>query len=186
MRAARVKRETRETRVEVEVCIDGRGRCRVSTTVPLLDHMLSTLCVHSHLDLSVEARGDLVHHIIEDTSIALGKAIGEALGDRSKLRRFGYARVPMDEALAEAAIDLATRPYAVVDLKTESIEGVEASLISHFISSLAFNIPATIHVSVVYGCSSHHKVEAAFKALALALREAWTPTGYTASTKGVC
>jgi len=187
LRSGLVERKTLETNIKVELKIDGSGICRVNTPVPFLNHMLRTLCVHSMMDLTVEANGDLTHHIVEDVALVLGRALGEALGDRTGIKRFGYARVPMDETLAEAAVDLIKRPYAVVDLKlsSESIEGLESKLMVHFIRSLAYSIPATIHVNVIYGFDDHHKVEAAFKALALALREAWSITGSLTTAKGV-
>ncbi len=187
MRRGFYERKTLETNVKVELNIDGTGKCYIDTPIPFLNHMLRTLSVHSLMDLTVHAKGDLIHHIIEDVAIVLGKALGEALGDRNGIRRFGYMKVPMDDTLAEAIVDLIKRPYAVVNLNLSNsiLEGIESNLFIHFIRSLAFSIPATIHVNVIYGFDDHHKVEASFKALALALREAWTLTGTLTTTKGV-
>lgn len=187
MRKGVAERKTLETHVRVELRLDGSGIHNVKTPIPFLNHMLKTLCIHSLMDLTVEAKGDLVHHIVEDTALVLGRALGMALGDRTGIKRFGYIRVPMDDSLAEAAVDLIGRPYAVVDLKLtcESIEGLNSKLMVHFIRSLAYSIPATIHVNVIYGFDEHHKVEAAFKALAVALREAWTIIDFPTTTKGV-
>ncbi len=170
-------RSTAETEVEVSVVLDGRGSAEVSTGLRFLDHMLVTLACHSRSDLKVKARWDLVHHGVEDVAIALGRAIGEALGDREGIRRFGHAVVPMDESLALAAVDLVRRAHASVNLgidPSERIEDVPGEDLHHFVWSLAMNIPAVVHVEVLRGANAHHKVEAAFKALALALREAWS------------
>ena len=170
-------RSTAETTVEVSVVLDGRGSAEVSTGLRFLDHMLATLAHHSRSDLKVKARWDLVHHGVEDVAIALGRAIGEALGEREGIRRFGHAVVPMDESLALAAVDLVRRAHASVNLgldPPERIEDVSVEDLHHFFWSLAMNIPAVVHVEVLRGFNSHHKVEAAFKALALALREAWS------------
>jgi len=182
-----VSRETLETRVRVRVRLRGTGKFEIRTTIPFLDHMLKTLALHSLMDLYIDAEGDLHHHIAEDVAITLGQAIGRALGKREGLRRFGYAKVPMDESLAEAAVDLISRPFAVVNLNLSagSIEGFDAKLLVHFIRSFACSIPATVHVNVIYGEDDHHKAEAAFKALALALRDAWSKVNFPTTVKGV-
>ncbi len=170
-------RTTAETEVEVSIVLEGRGSAEVSTGLRFLDHMLVTLAHHSRSDLKVRARWDLVHHGVEDVAIALGRAIGDALGDREGIRRFGHAVVPMDESLALVAVDLVRRAHASVNLglnPTERTEDVPVEDLNHFFWSLATNVPAVVHVEVLRGVNAHHKVEAAFKALALALRDAWS------------
>ena len=174
MREAEYFRKTSETEVNVKVKINGVGSASVSTGISFLDHMLRSLAAHSLIDLNVEARGDLSHHVIEDVAICLGEAIRKALGDAAGIRRFGYAIVPMDCSLAFAAIDLSNRPYFKIDLKLEGsrVEDMRREDIYHFLETLANSLKANIHVWVQYGFNDHHKVEAAFKALALSLRQA--------------
>ena len=135
--------------------------------------MLRVFAIHSGIDLEIEAEGDLVHHIVEDTAVCLGKAISNALGKREKLKRFGYAIVPMDDSLVIVAVDLKERPYCVIkmDLK-DRIEDISSEDMLHFFNSLADNLRAAIHIHELCGTNSHHKIEAAVKALALSIREA--------------
>jgi len=174
LRIGRVSRKTAETSIDVEVNLDGEGISDVSTGVKFLDHMLVSLATHSLIDMKVKAEGDLTHHILEDVAICLGEAVLKALGEARGIRRFGSAIVPMDCSLAFAAIDLSRRPYVKVDLKLrgKKIEDMPCENIIHFIESLTNALRANIHVWVEYGSNDHHKVEAAFKALALSLREA--------------
>jgi imidazoleglycerol-phosphate dehydratase len=174
MREAEYFRKTSETEVNVKVKVNGVGSASVSTGISFLDHMLRSLAAHSLIDLNIEARGDLSHHVIEDVAICLGEAIRKALGDAAGIRRFGYAIVPMDCSLAFAAIDLSNRPYFKIDLKIEGsrVEDMRREDIYHFLETLANSLKANIHVWVQYGFNDHHKVEAAFKALALSLRQA--------------
>lgn len=176
-RTAKVNRETKETRIFVNVNLDGSGKAEVETPVSFLNHMLRSLATHGMLDLTVKAEGDLTHHIIEDVALGLGQALREAIGDAEGITRFGAASVPMDESLAVAAVDISGRPYCVVDLKTVGcrIEDMASEDAAHFIESLASTLMATIHIKVQYGANDHHKVEAAFKSLALALRQAISP-----------
>jgi len=162
--------------VKASVEIDGSGESIVKSGVPLVDHLIVTLATHSLMNIQVEAAGDLVHHVVEDAAIVLGAAISEALGNRNGIMRFGYALVPMDEALAIASVDLVRRSSSSVDLKITGphIEEVPSQDLTHFLSSLATSLEATLHVRVQYGENDHHKVEAAFKALALSLRQACT------------
>jgi imidazoleglycerol-phosphate dehydratase len=173
-RVAETVRTTRETRVAATVDIDGTGATRVKTAVPFLDHLLVTLGTHSLIDVEVEATGDLTHHIVEDVALTLGNALSKALGNREGIMRFGAAVVPMDEASAIASVDLARRPFSVIELelKDSAIEGLKSEDTSHFLASLATSLEANLHVKVLYGGNDHHKVEAAFKALALSLRQA--------------
>ncbi len=173
-RSAEVTRKTRETDISVRVTIEGTGKSEAKTGVGFLDHMLHSLSTHSLMDVTVRAKGDLQHHIVEDVAITLGKAIGKALGDRVGIRRFGDALVPMDDGLALAAVDLVKRPYSVLDLKLERvmIEDAPREDLVHFFSSIAQALEATVHIKVLEGSNDHHKFEAAVKAFALALREA--------------
>jgi len=174
LRIGKFFRKTKETEVEVSVNLDGAGTANINTEIEFLNHMLRSLATHSLIDITVHARGDLVHHIMEDTAIGLGEAILRALGDGEGISRFGYAIVPMDCSLAFAAVDLSRRPYVKVDLKLEGkmIEDMPCENIIHFIESLAISLRANVHVWVQYGLNDHHKAEAAFKALALSLRQA--------------
>lgn len=181
MRRARVNRTTKETRIKAALELDGSGRAKISTGIGFLDHMLTALAHHGHFDLSLECKGDLHvddHHTAEDCALVLGQAFKEALGDKKGVRRFGCACVPMDEALARAVVDLSGRPFAGVNLKLRreytGRTGAEISSenLSHFISSLASSGLMTLHVDVLKGENDHHKAEAAFKALALALNKA--------------
>ncbi len=174
MRRQEFRRETSETVVSVELNLDGTGEGAIETPLAFFNHMLGSLAIHSLIDMKVEAQGDLSHHIIEDAAIAIGSAIKGALGDGKGITRFGYARVPMDCSLASCALDIGGRPYAVVDLGTDGarVEDTVAEDLTHFLETLATAMGANIHVKVEYGRNDHHKVEAAFKALALSLRQA--------------
>lgn len=174
MRTGKTERKTRETRISVEVNLDGSGKSDVETSIAFLSHMLASLATHSMMDIKVRAEGDLKHHIAEDTALCLGSAIKQALNESEAISRFGSATVPMDCSLATAAVDLGNRPYWVVDLGTKGpiIEDMPSEDIAHFLESLAASLRANIHVRVEYGANDHHRVEAAFKALALSLRQA--------------
>jgi imidazoleglycerol-phosphate dehydratase len=189
-RTARISRSTGETRVDVTIDLDGTGRTDVSTGVPFFDHMLDQLGRHGRLDLVVRTDGDLevdAHHTVEDTGIALGQALAEALGDKAGVERFGDATVPVDEALVRAAVDLSGRPYLVYDADTpvELVGTYETTLTKHFFESVVANARITLHVQKLAGEGSHHIQEAVFKAVAVALRRAVTITGTgVPSTKG--
>ena len=193
-RTGRVDRVTKETSILVELDLDGSGMTEVSTGVPFFDHMLAQLGKHGCLDLTVRAEGDIeidAHHTVEDTSIALGTALKEALGDKSGITRFGNALVPLDETLVQAAVDLSGRPYVVhsePDGLAPLIGIYDTSLTRHIWESMAFSAGICLHVAVMYGRNPHHIVEAQFKAVARALRAAATPdprAGGIPSTKGV-
>lgn len=175
-RKARIVRETKETSVTVEVNIDGSGNAKAKTDIPFIDHLIVSVGKHSMIDISLAGKSNdgIVHHLAEDVAIALSQTIDKALGDRSRIVRFGGAMVPMDEALAYVAIDLVKRQYHRADLKLErnSIEGVPREDLEHFVRSLLQNLNACTHMIVEYGDNDHHKVEAALKAFALALRAA--------------
>ena len=193
-RRARYVRQTGETTVEVSVDLDGQGRAGADTGVPFLDHMLAQLGRHARFDLRVEAKGDLevdAHHTVEDTGIALGQALAGALGDKSGVRRFGDAVVPLDEARARAAVDLSGRPYLVWDVEVDAAPGELGSFdprqARHLLEALVANARCTVHVQLEAGDLPHHCLEACFKALARALGDACAPDPLagTASTKGI-
>lgn len=188
-RRSRVERSTNETSVEVDVSIDGYGSYSIDTGIRFLDHLLASLAKHSMLDLKLKgtSKDGIKHHLVEDVAITLANAIDRALGSREGIERFGYAIVPMDDALAFAAVDLVRRAYHLIDLKlAEGVEDMVREDVEHFFTSLASNLNACIHVVVQYGSNDHHKVEAACKAFAVALRHAASinPRRGIASTKG--
>lgn len=191
-RTARVVRETRETSIVVELNLDGQGEADIKTGVGFLDHMLTALTRHSRMDLRLTCQGDLEiddHHTAEDCALSLGAAIDQALGERRGIHRFGHAYAPLDEALARAVIDFSGRPSAHIDLglTREAIGQLACENITHVLYSLAIAARATLHVDVLKGHNDHHRAEASFKALALALRHAVTRDGgqQVPSTKGV-
>ena len=191
MRKATIERRSKETSVRVSVNLDGTGKSDVKTGVRFLDHMLDSLSTHSMVDIRVRASGDLQHHTVEDVALSLGNAISRALGDRRGLTRFGFAVVPMDDALALAALDLVRRPYSSVELglQRQLLEDAPREDLEHFFSSLATSLEATLHVRVMAGRNDHHKFEAAVKAVALSLRCAATTDSRrrrsTPSSKGM-
>ena len=176
-RRAEIERKTAETEVRVELDLDGSGRVSVATGIGFLDHLLTALGRHARLDLTLAARGDLHvddHHTAEDCGLALGAAIDRALGERRGVARFGSAHAPLDEALARAVIDLSGRPFAHVELglTREAIGGIACENVAHVAASIATAARAGLHLDVLRGANDHHRAEAAFKALALALRQA--------------
>jgi imidazoleglycerol-phosphate dehydratase len=185
-RKARIERVTKETAVTVQVNIDGTGKTSVRTGLSFIDHLVTAIGKHAMIDITLSGKSNdgIVHHLAEDVAIALAQTIDKALGDRAKIARFGYSIVPMDEALAYVSIDLVKRPYQKVELKLtrDSIEGVPREDLEHFCRSLVQNLNACTHVIVHYGDNDHHKVEAALKAFAVALRMA---TAIDAKRKGV-
>jgi len=193
-RTARVERRTAEVQVTVQLDLDGTGDGGSDTGVPFLDHMVAQLGRHARFDLWVEAKGDLeidAHHTVEDTGIALGQALAEALGDKSGVRRFGDAVVPLDEARARAAVDLSGRPYLVWDVQVDAAPGELGSFdprqARHFLEAVVSNARCTVHVQLEAGDLPHHCLEACFKALARAFGDACAPDprAGTGSTKGV-
>ncbi len=192
-RRASVTRTTSETEVDATVAIDGDGDFRGATGIGFLDHMLAQLARHGLFNIEVNATGDLhidAHHTAEDVAIVLGRAFNDALGDRQGIQRMGDATVPMDEALAHVAVDLAGRDFSAFngDFKQDRIGGLETSLLPHIIGSLARHMGAAVHVRVLAGDDDHHKAEAIFKALARALDQATSldprRAGAVPSTKG--
>jgi imidazoleglycerol-phosphate dehydratase len=174
MRADEVYRKTRETEVQVKVNLDAEGKAEVDTGVSFLNHLMTSLATHSLIDITAKVKGDLKHHAVEDLAICLGEALSKALGSREGINRFGYAAVPMDCSLAFSAVDLVKRPYSRIDLKLrgKKIEDMPSEDICHFLETLASALSANVHVWVEYGNNDHHKAEAAFKALALSLKQA--------------
>ena len=176
-RLARFDRRTTETQISGTLALDGRGRYRVRTGIRFFDHMLELFARHGGFDLSLDAAGDLdvdQHHTVEDVGIVLGEAVLAALGDRKGINRAGYFVMPMDETLAVAAVDLSGRPHAVIDLKVRvrMVGDLQTELVHDFFEGFAAGARANVHVKVLYGRSSHHHVEAVFKAFARALRVA--------------
>ena len=173
-RKSAIKRTTKETDVAVSVNLDGTGKTITNTGIEFLDHLISALGKHSMIDLQVKAKSidKIEHHLIEDTAITIGSAIDKALGNRTGITRFSYASVPMDESLAEASLDLVRRPYYNLTLLTKraKIEGMSKEDIEHFFQTLLQNLNSCIHLTVKYGDNDHHKIEAAMKSLAVALR----------------
>jgi len=177
VRHAVIDRRTTETRIQLRIGLDGKGTYRISTGIRFLDHMLELFARHGAFDLHVDATGDLdvdQHHTVEDLGIALGEAVSRALGTRKGINRAGYFVMPMDETLAVAAIDLGGRPHTVVNLqvKTARVGDLQTELVHDFFEGFAIGARANVHLKVLYGRSSHHKVEAVFKAFARALRVA--------------
>ena len=175
-RLAGVRRQTRETNITVRVALDGQGTAEIATGIGFYDHLLTSLAHHSLIDIRVEASGDLEvddHHTVEDVALVLGAALAAALGDRAGIQRFGDAAVPMDEAIASAVIDLGGRPYTVIDLpfRSDRIGALSTQLVEHALEAFARTAGATLHVKGT-GRNDHHLAEAAFKALARALRAA--------------
>lgn len=177
MRAALIRRNTSETRIRLKLCVDGQGRYRITTGIRFFDHMLELLARHGAFDLEVNARGDLdvdQHHTVEDVGIALGEAFGVALSGKRGILRAGYFLMPMDETLALAAVDFGGRSAAVIDTKVRNrlVGDLQSELVHDFFEGFARAARCNVHVKVIYGRSSHHKIEAVFKAFARALRAA--------------
>jgi imidazoleglycerol-phosphate dehydratase len=191
-RSAKVTRKTLETEIRLELALDGEGRTEIATGIGFLDHMLASLAKHARFDLKLSCAGDLQiddHHTAEDCALALGQALDQALGERRGVARFGSAYAPLDEALARAVVDLSGRPCAVVELglTRETLGDLACENVAHVFGSLATTGRMALHVDVLRGTNDHHRAEAAFKALALALRQAVRRDGpdQVPSTKGV-
>jgi imidazoleglycerol-phosphate dehydratase len=170
-RAATIKRETRETKVSLELKLDGSGQQQIKTGIKMFDHLLSQMAQHGRIDLIIKASGDDQHHVAEDVAICLGKALGEALGEKRSIVRMGDAAVPMDDAMAAVAVDISGRGYTVLDLTfaDNDMLGFATDLIRHFLESLAIEARLNLHARILYGNNDHHKAEALFKALGRAL-----------------
>ncbi len=193
MRRAKITRDTAETQIEVELNLDGTGRYDNRSGVGFFDHMLDQLSRHSLIDMTLRAKGDLHiddHHTVEDCGIAIGQALAKALGDKTGIRRYGAFHLAMDDAQVRAVLDLSARPYLVWQLNfpTQKIGSFDCELVREFFQALATHGGITLHVDLIHGINSHHIAEAAFKAVARALREAVEPdprmAGILPSTKG--
>ncbi|MCU1638705.1 MAG: imidazoleglycerol-phosphate dehydratase [Microbacteriaceae bacterium] len=195
-RTAHLRRETSESSIDLRLNLDGSGACDIHTSVPFFDHMLTAFAKHSLIDLTVRASGDTeidVHHTVEDIGIVLGKAIGQALGDKSGISRFGDALVPLDEALVQAVVDVSGRPYLVHSGEPDGFElhliggHFTGSMVRHVFEAITFHAALTVHITVLGGRDPHHIAEAEFKAFARALRQAVAPDSRVSgipSTKG--
>ncbi|MDP2166867.1 MAG: imidazoleglycerol-phosphate dehydratase HisB [Thermodesulfovibrionales bacterium] len=176
MRKSAVKRKTKETDIAIDLNLDGRGDYKISTSIPFFDHMLSLMCKHGLIDMKLKARGDLEidqHHTVEDIGIVLGKCVKDALKDMKGIKRYGSASVPMDEALATVSLDISGRPYLVYNAMVKrKINDFDTDLVQDFFQALTSSGGITLHVNVQYGRNTHHMIEAVFKALGRALREA--------------
>lgn len=191
MRSGNAERKTKETDIKVSVILDGKGNADIKTGIGFFDHMLTALSVHSGISMQIHCNGDLYvdgHHSVEDTGIVLGTALSEALGNKSGIARYGCAYIPMDEALAFCSLDISNRPFLVFkgEFTNQMIGEYDACLTEEFFRAFAFNAGITLHINMLYGTNDHHKCEAAFKAVANALKTAVTElgNGETLSTKG--
>ncbi|MBO5264403.1 MAG: imidazoleglycerol-phosphate dehydratase HisB [Ruminococcus sp.] len=192
MRESEISRKTRETDIKIKVRFDECGKSNISTGIGFFDHMLTALSAHSGISLDINVKGDLHvdgHHTVEDTGIVLGQAFAKALGDKSGIKRYGTAYIPMDESLAFASLDISNRPFLVfnAEFTNDMIGGYDVCLTEEFFRSFAFNTGITLHINLLYGSNDHHKCEAIFKAVAHALKQAvaLNKDGKTLSTKGV-
>lgn len=176
-RSRRIERNTAETRITIAMNLDGQGAAGIHTGIPFFDHMLTLFCVHGRFDLDVQADGDLevdYHHTVEDVALVLGEAVSAALGDRSGIRRYGFAVTPMDDALAEVAIDLSNRPYLVYRLPSTlaSAGPFDRGLAKEFFRALAVKAGMNLHINVSYGENEHHVLESIYKSVGRAMRQA--------------
>lgn len=190
MRTSKIIRETKETKIEVEINLDGQGKSHINTPIGFLNHMLEVFSFHGKFDLKVKAEGDIdidYHHLIEDLGIATGKAIDEALRERKGIERYGFASVPMDEALAQVSLDLGGRAFLAYNVAFKGfIKDMDIGVFEEFFRALVNNAKITLHINLIYGKDLHHVLEAIFKAFAKALNEASRITEeHLPSTKGI-
>ena len=191
MRTAQACRKTNETDIQCSVCLDGNGNSQIDTGIGFFDHMLTLFSFHSQIDLNLKAKGDLYvcdHHTVEDCGILLGDLVKEALQDCKGIHRYGSFTIPMDETLCNVTLDVSKRPYLVYhcELKREKVGEFSCEMVEEFLRAFAFHAGITLHVNVYYGSNDHHKIEAIFKALARALKEAIQIEGNAIpSSKGV-
>ena len=178
MRKAMLKRKTKETNISIDLNLDGRGSYSINTSIPFLDHMLSLMCKHGLFDIKLKAKGDIDiddHHTVEDIGIVIGKALKQAVGDMKGIARYGQASVPMDEALASVSLDISGRPYFVYKVefpKKSKLKDFDPDLIEDFLQAFVSSSSITLHINALYGRNIHHIIEAVFKGLGMALREA--------------
>lgn len=192
VRTGEVVRKTFETDIYIRVAIDGAGTSEIDTGIGFFDHMLTALSKHSGISMTVKVKGDLhvdCHHTIEDTGIALGQALSQALGSKSGIVRYGTSYIPMDESLAMCSLDISNRPFLVFncDFTNQSCGGYDLCMTEEFFRAFAFNAGITMHINLLYGTNDHHKAEAVYKSVAHALKTAvaYNSDGSTLSTKGV-
>ncbi len=192
MREAQITRQTKETKVSVQLRLDDAGIAKIHTGIGFFDHMLTALSVHSGISMTIDVEGDLEvdgHHTVEDTGIVLGQALAQALGDKMGITRYGSSFIPMDEALSFCSLDISNRPFLVFrgEFSDSRIGEYDTTLTEEFFRAFATNAGITLHIMMCYGKNDHHKCEAAFKAVAHALRTAITPleAGKSLTTKGV-
>ena len=192
MRTGAIERSTKETQIKISVTLDEKGKADIDTGIGFFDPMVTALSVHSGISMTIKVKGDLhvdCHHTIEDTGIALGQALYQALGAKSGIVRYGTAYIPMDESLAMASLDLSNRPFLVFNcpFTNQSCGGYDLCMTEEFFRAFAFNSGMTLHINLLYGSNDHHKAEAVYKAVAHALKTAITMNsdGSTLSTKGV-
>ena len=194
MRIAKVNRKTKETSIEAEVNLDGKGVYKIDTGIGFLNHMLEQLSKHSLVDINLKAKGDLhidLHHTTEDSGIVIGEAIAEALGDKKGIKRYAHAYIPMDETLSRVSLDISNRPYLVwnVKLKVEKLGEMDTELFKEWFQAFSQSAGITLHIENIYGDNSHHIIESCFKGLARALRIALEKDARAAdslpSTKGI-
>lgn len=186
-RKAHVVRNTKETQIEIDLNLDGSGKCRIDTGIGFFDHMLGSFARHGFFDLDCQVKGDLevdCHHTIEDTGIVLGQAIREAIGDKKGIRRYGSSLLPMDEVLVLSAVDLSGRPYLVCDLPftVEKVGAFDTEMVREFFYAISYSAAMNLHLKLIHGLNNHHIMEGAFKAFARALDEA---TSYDPRIDGV-
>jgi imidazoleglycerol-phosphate dehydratase len=194
MRIAKVNRKTKETSIEVEVNLDGKGVYKIDTGIGFLNHMLEQLSKHSLVDINLKAKGDLhidLHHTTEDSGIVIGEAIAKALGDKKGIKRYAHAYIPMDETISRVSLDISNRPYLVwnVKLKVEKLGEMDTELFKEWFQAFSQSAGITLHIENIYGDNSHHIIESCFKGLARALRLALEKDARAAdslpSTKGI-
>ncbi|MCY6371631.1 imidazoleglycerol-phosphate dehydratase HisB [Clostridium ganghwense] len=176
-REAKVVRRTGETDIEISLCLDGEGNYDISTGIGFFDHMLNLMTKHGLLDIAVKAQGDLevdAHHTVEDVGIVLGQCMNKALGEKKGIKRYGTSFVPMDETLASVSLDISGRPYIVCkcEFTVDKVGKMDTELVEEFLRAFAFNAGITLHARIIYGKNNHHMIEAVFKALGRAIREA--------------
>lgn len=182
MRTGKIERKTKETDIALSLNLDGTGRSKIDTGIGFFDHMLTLFSFHSGFDLDLHVKGDLEvcdHHTIEDCGIALGNALKEALGDKKGIQRYGSFYLPMDETLCHISLDISGRPYLVfhADFQREQVGTMSTEMVEEFMRALAVQAGLTLHINILYGANDHHKIEAIFKALGRALRQAVQITG---------
>lgn len=188
MRAVKIERKTTETDINIFLNIDGKGDYKIDTGTKFFDHMLTSFARHGSFDLKIAATGDNEHHIVEDVGIALGEAFKKALGDKRGIKRFGFSIIPMDDVLMLVSVDLGGRSYCAnnVKFRKKKIEDLSSEMIGHFLESLSHEMRMNLHIKLLDGKNEHHKAEALFKSLAIALGEACDIIGEDIpSTKGV-